>query len=638
MAARQQPLRPPSSSTMVVRIRTVDGSMRRVSLLTSKTAPASTNINDTNETAVPPSAETTTLSAILALAGVTHQLGSEDDNTINDTHSIQLGSNTTVLNLTSDGNKTMTELGLVHGSILTVLKPPPSKVASSNNNKKKNEEDEGRFDPFPELATSSSSTTSATSSSLSRRRRENTNSQSKKQNKLHVIEPQSSADSTTRVYVCEASAAKFRNHCITTTTTTTTRQKTKTIMENRVGLLFGTIENNNANYGIHRRRTTTTGKRGRTSISESDKLISSSSKSSDEIIVKVHAIWEPTNQKPSSNQYTDHYDDECLLLPSTTTTIKDEEEVEKEVNILRAIRIGRWLGLRPVGWIFSYTNNDRTKEVDNNNNSRGTTTATSTSTALPPIYVRDVIMGSKLQIQTMKYNRMLNHHHDDDDDNGRKDFVTLAMNCVDGMTESFQFSNVCVQMVAEGVLSLPVQLPPQRDDGNTRLAKLLTPVLVSDEETTILDTVLLLINLAMFSHVGFYSGNAPSATSTGGSSVKRSTGELLTKTRKRILKLLVLLDTKKKQQQQQQQQQLENDDKDVVDGELLKLLCDFDILLALDALLDRHDSEKLCLLVKQYATTVKNKKTSMKNKKKKQPIVLDEQLRLTLESVLDNGF
>jgi hypothetical protein len=201
------------------------------------------------------------------------------------------------------------------------------------------------------------------------------------------------------------------------------------------------------------------------------------------------------------------------------------------------------------------------------------------------------------------------------------------MNCHDGMTESFQYSNVCVQMVAEGVLSLPEQSPSQQqqDDGNTRLAKLQTPVLVSDEETTILDTVLLLINLAMFSHVGLYSGDV---TATGGSSVKRSTGELLSKTRKRILTLL--LEAKKKRDN------IDNNNHDDDDEELLKLLCDFDILLALDVLLDRDDSEKLCLLVKQYATTtVKNKKTT--TKKKKKPIVLDEQLRLTLQSVLDYG-
>jgi hypothetical protein len=624
--------------------------MRRVSLLTSTTATANKNNDDTASAAVVdnsnhhPNAETMTLSAILALAGVTHPLKSED------THSsIQLdGSNTTTLNLATDGNKTMTELGLVHGSTITILKSSSSSSVSSDNHlgrhsktnsndkKKKRNEDDERFDPFPELATSSSRTTSI----MSRRsRREKAMKQNKR---LHIIEPQSTSttkDVIKRVYVCERSAAKFRNHCISTATTAAAAAATKkkrkaavtaatTIMENRVGLLFGTIErssNNVANNGIINSR--------------SRKTMSSNSGSSGyEKIVNVHAIWEPTNQKPSSsNQYIDHYDDTCLLLPSTattTTTMKDEEEeVVEEVDIQRAIRIGRWLGLRPVGWIFSYTNNDRTKEVD----SRGTTvtaTTTSTTTALPPIYVRDVIMGSKLQIQTMKYNRMLNRN-DNDDDDGQKDFVTLAMNCIDGMTESFQYSNVCVQMVAEGVLSLPEQTPQQQDDdGNTRLAKLPIPVLVSDEETTILDTVLLLINLAMFSHVGLYSGDA-TVTATGGSSVKRSTGELLTKTRKRILTLL--LEAKKKQQQQRHQQQYgSGDDTDNIhdDEELLKLLCDFDILLALDVLLDRDDSEKLCLLVKQYATTVKNKK--MTTKKKKKPIV-DKQLRLTLQTVLDYG-
>ena len=167
--ARQPPLRPSSSSTMVLRIRTVDGSMRRVSLLTSTTANSK---DDTASAAVAnsnsnhhPNAETMTLSAILALAGVTHPLKSED------THSsIQLdGSNTTTLNLATDGNKTMTELGLVHGSTITILKSSSSSSVSSDNHlgrhsktnsndkKKKRNEDDERFDPFPELATSSSS-------------------------------------------------------------------------------------------------------------------------------------------------------------------------------------------------------------------------------------------------------------------------------------------------------------------------------------------------------------------------------------------------------------------------------------------------------------------------------------------------
>jgi hypothetical protein len=106
--------------------------MRRVSLLTSNTADsnddtASASAVVDNSSNHHPNAETITLSAILALAGVTQQLGSGEDNNIITNGSLQLdGSNTTTLNLATDGNKTMTELGLVHGSIITILKSSSS--------------------------------------------------------------------------------------------------------------------------------------------------------------------------------------------------------------------------------------------------------------------------------------------------------------------------------------------------------------------------------------------------------------------------------------------------------------------------------------------------------------------------------
>jgi hypothetical protein len=267
--------------------------MRRVSLLTSNTADsnedtASAVANSSNHH---PNAETMTLSEILALAGVTHHtLKSEDDNNIITNGSIQLdGSNTTnTLNVATDGNKTMKELGLVHGSIITILKSSSSSSVSNDNHlgrhsktnsndKKKKNEDNERFDPFPELATSSSS--SRTTSIMSRRsRREKAMKQNKR---LHIIEPQSTCTTTDvvkRVYVCERSAAKFRNHCIISTATkkrkaATTATTATSTMENRVGLLFGTIEsssNNVANNGIINGCRKTMGKR-RTSISESDK-------------------------------------------------------------------------------------------------------------------------------------------------------------------------------------------------------------------------------------------------------------------------------------------------------------------------------------------------------------------------------
>jgi hypothetical protein len=186
-------------------------------------------------------------------------------------------------------------------------------------------------------------------------------------------------------------------------------------------------------------------------------------------------------------------------------------------------------------------------------------------------------------------------------EDGRK-FVTLALDCRDGSAEAFQLSDACVQMVAEGVLSMPSPAVVDNRDASrksTRFITLMDPVLVSGEETKLLDSVLLLVNLAMLSHVGLYSGGAASI----GGSVKRSSGALLVKTRKRILAALA--------------QHHGND------GALLKELCDFDVLLALDSLIGREESGELCSMVRKYASG------------KKKSIVLDDHLRLNLQTVLD---
>mmetsp|Transcript_25119 Transcript_25119/g.38568 ORF Transcript_25119/g.38568 Transcript_25119/m.38568 type:complete len:136 (+) Transcript_25119:40-447(+) len=123
------------------------------------------------------------------------------------------------------------------------------------------------------------------------------------------------------------------------------------------------------------------------------------------------------------------------------------------------------------------------------------------------------------------------------------------------------------------------------------------PVVVSGEETKRLDSVLLLVNTAMLSHVGLYSGgtNAPI-----GGNVKKTSGALLGKTRKRILAALEKKDG----------------------SEVLSELCDFDVVLAIDALIGKEESEKLCLLVRKYA------------RGQKKGTVINEQLKLTLRSVL----
>jgi len=228
--------------------------------------------------------------------------------------------------------------------------------------------------------------------------------------------------------------------------------------------------------------------------------------------------------------------------------------------------VASYLGLRPLGWMFSYADDDRHEDGD----------------ALP-VHGRDAVIGAKLQIETMK--RM-----------GREEgckFVTLALDGRLGACEAFQLSDVCVQMVAENVLSSPVVDEALQ---STRFMKLKDPVEVSGEETKKLDSVLLLVNTAMLSHVGLYSGgtNAPA-----GGTVKRGSGALLVKTRKRILAAM-----------------------EQGGNAVLTELCDFDTLLALDSLIGREDSEKLCLLVRKYA------------RGQKKGTVLDGHLRLTLQSVL----
>ena len=79
------------------------------------------------------------------------------------------------------------------------------------------------------------------------------------------------------------------------------------------------------------------------------------------------------------------------------------------------------------------------------------------------------VVGSKLQIATMK--RM-----------GREEgckFVTLALDGRIGATEAFQLSDVCVQMVAENVLSPPISDEAKQ---STRFIDLKDPVVISGEE------------------------------------------------------------------------------------------------------------------------------------------------------------
>ena len=527
-----------SAAPTVLRIRTIDGSVLRIPL--------------------PDDDPTSTLSSILSSAGV-----DLDDGNLK----CQLGlpgKSNDALDISptgSDGQKTAQELGLKHGSMISILPPPmDNEKASTESTQSAEEKSSDRFDPFPDLAKSTSySAASRRARALSRSGRRMTYGDiSRVRSTMHNVEPQNTGP-ITRVYVCQVGAAKFQNHCIVNTpqskkpTKQSSKRKQKKEelpkVENRIALLFGTINKERADQSRKKARTSLS------STHEDDKMCG---------VAKVHAVWEPPSQKPSLGGK--HYDETCLL---STYTVADNAEnapkTKKESATDRAIRVADYLGLRPLGWMFSYADDGRHEDGD----------------ALP-VHGRDSVVGAKLQIETMK---RLGR------DEGRK-FITLALDGRLGATEAFQLSDVCVQMVAESALQ-----PPKVDESlqSTRFVDLNDPVVISGEETKHLDSVLLLVNTAMLSHVGQYSGgmNAP----TGGN-VKRGSGALLVKTRKRILAAL-------------------EDGKDE-----LKELCDFDILMALDALIGREESEQLCSLVKKYA------------RGQKKGTVLDEHLKLTLQSVL----
>lgn len=455
----------------------------------------------------------------------------------------------------ADRQKTAAELGLKHGSMITILPPPTAKKSAEESKSQNNaEENMDRFDPFPDLAKSTSySTASRRARALSRgvSRGMTYGDISRVRSTMHTVEPQPTGP-LTRVYVCQVGAARFQNHCIVNTPMKKQKQSPSTKkkdelarVENRVALLFGTINKERADQSR---------KKARTSLStarEDEKMCE---------VAKVHAIWEPPMQKPTLNGK--HYDEACLLSNYLGET---DDKPKKETATDRAIRVAGWLGLQPLGWMFSYEDEDRHEDGD----------------ALP-VHGRDAVVGSKLQIETMKRR-------------GREEgckFVTLALDGRIGATEAFQLSDVCVQMVAENVLS-----PPVVDEAlqSTRFMALKDPVVVSGEETKRLDSVLLLVNTAMLSHVGLYSGGANAPI---GGNVKRGSGALLVKTRKRILAAM-----------------------EQGNG-ALKELCDFDVLLALDSLIGRQESEKLCLLVRKYA------------RGQKKGTVLDGHLKLTLQSVL----
>lgn len=336
---------PPLTSGWVLRVRLADGSMQRIEV--NETAIGTTSLHD-------------------ALSVVLPKL---------DGLSIREGNSPT----TMDPSRTLQELGLKHGSLITVSSSTTTTpFVKQQRSQRSALDNQARFDPFPDLA--KDYVGAIRKRALQRRSGSSSYSDlAKIQSELHVVEPQPKGR-ILRVYMCRASAERFQvsaaksNQC-------------------RAAILLGS-------FSRERIDSKPRPKTSLSSVTEDQEYCT---------VAKVHAIWEP-----KGNPSEAHYDPDALI------------QFRKDV---RAMQIAKWLGLEPIGWIFTYRD-DRHKDDDS-----------------LPVWSLDVHTGAMLQIENMK---TASKDHEIDDIGAR--FVTLAMDGQTGATEAFQLSDVSVQMVAEQLI------------------------------------------------------------------------------------------------------------------------------------------------------------------------------------------
>jgi hypothetical protein len=349
-------------------------------------------------------------------------------------------------------DSTISSLGLKHGSLLTILRRKQQQAAQQPSPTKshfsKSASRPDHFDPFPELAKDYQS---AVRRKQRRRGGMSYNDIAHVQNALHVVEPQNEGP-LLRVYICAKSAERFQANGIVHSK----EEKQSRVMP-RVGLLLGTIQ---------RERVAMKPSKTRTSLSSIPSEMDYCQ------VAKVHAIWEP-NQSP-----TDYYDINGLI-----ETLKDDGSV---------LKVASWLGLRPVGWIFSY-NDPRLDQEDS-----------------LPVWGTDVVHGARIQSKLMQ-------------NLGRTDgaqCITLAMDGATGATEAFQLSDVSVQMEAEGIFLVSEKAKAER------MIQMKHEILVDGQETKTLDSVLCLVNTALLSHEGSFA-SSQTLRKNGSSLTKKSKKALL---------------------------------------------------------------------------------------------------------------
>lgn len=430
-----------------------------------------------------------------------------------------------------DISKTLSEMNLVRNGTLIALQPPPLS-AEQKDKLKSTTTTKDRFDPYPDLAkrTSYRRAKALISARGSARRSMSYADVEKLQAAMHKVEPEQKSDALKRIYMCVESADRFKTGCqVVNKSKKQGKTKQETNVVNKVGLLLGTV---------HKERVDKDSIKARTSLSTTTE----SAKMCD--VVKVHAIWEPTAQSSSTNLYN------AEKLYSCFDTAKSK----------RILKVAKQLGLQPVGWIYSYTDNNARQDAE------------------VPTLSRDIWAGAKIQVHMMKHLGR---------EKGAK-FVTLAMDSSMGATEGFQLSDGVIQMISEEVL--------EDTDKEERYFTTQDPVLVDGKETHEVDSVLCLVNTAMLSHIGKFSGKL-------GNNIIGKGGGLTAKTKSRLLSII--------------QAAKGGNDNDVFDT-----LCDFNLLCGLDKIVGKNEMNELIDLVTKYS------------KGHKRGLKLGQHLRLVLESAL----
>ena len=500
----------PSKDLLILRVRKTDGSMDRVVVPKDQL-------------------ETTTLSSILSSYISEEEVGDGE----NKSPKCQIGnggpSSRTFTDVTN-ADQSISSFNLQNGSIINII-PSKSKdtdddndTNGANNNNKNLPKRYTAFDPYPDIAKSSYSMASRRSKALSRlpsKRSMSYGDITKLRDHMHTFEPQA-VGPIKRIYMCHLGAQRFKDNCTIMPTKKQLKAGQKEIKHaNRCAILFGTTNTERVDQSKRKARTSLS-----TPLYEMEMCK----------VVKVHAVWEPLGQNTVGG------DDK----PYDYTKLWGTAD-EKSKDVERAIHIANLMGLKMVGWIYSYSD-DR-----NNENSKAATSSDDGDEPLP-VFGRDMIVGAMGQIDNMQ--RI-----------GREDgsqFITLALDAKTGATEAFQLSDVSVQVVAEGKVNIP--------EKSSRYLETTEPVVIHTKETTNLDSVLCLVNTAMLSHEGNFSGGSTK------SSIKKG-GALTLKTRKNIIKKMDTSDTES----------------------LMASLCDFNILMALDRSLGKKEMDELCNLVKKYS-------------------------------------